>query len=427
MTDVPVWPRVERLFGRAIRYGRDPAMAPSAARYVVLSNIVALVGAAFTLGFAPVLFVSGHALYPALQIIYALLYLPTLWLNHRGHRIAATSYLVLSSHVLALSQVLVEGRGFDVQLFFLLHALLPFLLFPPRHERLMMAMAALAGADFIALIALGDRLPHLGPAIAPERLAILRAVLVGGLFATFAACAHYARRATLIAEEALDRAHRRSEELLLNILPPSVAARLKLDNGTIADGFADVTVLFADLVGFTALSARLSPERVVSILNQLFCRFDDLAGQLGLEKIKTIGDCYMAAGGLPELRRDHADAVADMALAMLAIVDELRGELGETIEIRVGVHSGPVVAGVIGKRKFIYDLWGDTVNTASRMESHGVPGAIQVSDATRRLLAHHFNLTSRGSIEIKGKGAMTTWILDGRRVPSTERMPLIGD
>ena len=389
-------------------------MAPPAARYVVLSNIIALLGVAFTLGFAPVLLLSGHMVFPALQVAYAVGYLPTLWLNHRGHRVAATTWLLLGGHLLVVSQVLVEGTGFDVHLFFMLHTMLPFLLFGPRHSARMFTLSALAGIDLVLVVSLGDHLPHLGPVIAPEQLRILRPIMLGGLFATLAACAHYARRATLIAEAALDRAHQRSEELLLNILPPSIALRLKLSGGTIADGFAEVTVLFADIVGFTRLSSRLPPERIVEVLNELFCKFDDLAGQLGLEKIKTIGDCYMVAGGLPEPRADHAEAVAEMGLAMLGIVAELAARWGEALKIRIGIHSGPVVAGVIGKRKFIYDLWGDTVNIASRMESHGIPGTIQVSAASRQLLDGKYRLSHRGVIDVKGKGEMETWFLDGK-------------
>ena len=407
-------PRVQRLFARLIRIGRDPAMLPSEARYVVLSNIIAMLGVTFTLCFAPVLLLSGSLVYPALQIAYAIGYLPTLWFNHRRHHFAATTWLLLGGHLLVVSQVLVEGTGFDVHLFFMLHTMLPFLLYGPRHSKAMFTLSALAGVDMVLVVGLGDRLPHLGPVIAADNLQLLRPILLGGLFATLAACAHYARNATLIAEAALDRAHQRSEELLLNILPPSIATRLKLSGGTIADGFAGVTVLFADIVGFTRISSRLPPERIVEVLNELFCKFDDLVGHLGLEKIKTIGDCYMVAGGLPEPRADHAEAVAEMSLAMLGIVSELATRWGEPLSIRVGIHSGPVVAGVIGKRKFIYDMWGDTVNIASRMESHGIPGAIQLSEASRLLLDGKYRLKRRGTIEVKGKGEMETWLLDGK-------------
>jgi class 3 adenylate cyclase len=404
---------LDRVFGRLIRLGRVPAMLPSDARYVVLTNIVALLGAAFTLGFAPILLLSGSAVYPILQLVYVVGYLPPLWLNHRGHPFAATTTLLLSSHLLAVSQVLVVGTALDVHLFFLLHTMLPFLLFAPRHNRAMFILSTLAGLDMVLAVAFGHRLPHFGPTIAPDRLVILRPILLGGLFATLAMCAHYARNATLLAEAALDRAHQRSEDLLLNILPPSIARRLKASDRTIADDFAGVSVLFADIVGFTKMSARLPPERIVDMLNDLFCKFDDLAGQLGLEKIKTIGDCYMVAGGLPEPRADHAEAVAEMALAMLGVVRELARATGEPLDVRIGIHSGPVVAGVIGKRKFIYDLWGDTVNIASRMESHGLPGTIQVSEASRALLAAKYRLQARGMIEVKGKGEMATWLLEG--------------
>jgi adenylate cyclase len=386
---------------------------------VVLCNIVAMLGAVFSLGFAPVLVISGSPLYPALQTIYAIGYLPPLWLNHRHHPVAAITWLLLCSQLIVVLQVWIAGVGFDVHVFFMLHAMLPFLLYPPRYRRAMFAVSALAAIELIVVMAVGDRLAPAGPAIAAGNLAIIRSVLLGGLFVTMAACSYYARNATLIAEAALDLAHQRSEDLLRNILPASIAHRLKAGGGTIADGLPAVTVLFDDLVGFTRMSSRLPPERVVEMLNDLYCRFDDVADRLGLEKIKTIGDCYMVAGGLPEPTADHAERVAEMALAMQTIVAEATTRTGEPLAIRIGIHSGPVVAGVIGKRKFIYDLWGDTVNTASRMESHGLPGAIQLSAASRQLLDGAYRLRHRGMIEVKGKGEMDTWLLEGRRREST--------
>ncbi len=220
---------------------------------------------------------------------------------------------------------------------------------------------------------------------------------------------------------ALDREHRlllaeqeRSERLLLNILPAPIAGRLKQDQGVIADRFPEVTVLFADLVDFTRSSDQSTPERVVQVLDDLFTAFDRLARRHGLEKIKTVGDAYMVAGGLPEPRPDHARAVAEMALAMREEIGRHRDPAGRPLALRIGMDTGPVVAGVIGTSKFSYDLWGDTVNTASRMESSGVPGCIQVTDRTHRRLRDGYRFQRRGSIQVKGKGEMVTWFLLGR-------------
>jgi class 3 adenylate cyclase len=215
--------------------------------------------------------------------------------------------------------------------------------------------------------------------------------------------------------EQLRAAQEQSETLLLNVLPKAIADRLKLGESAIADYFPAVTVLFADLVGFTAYAARLSPATVVQRLNEIFSAFDQLAERHGVEKIKTIGDAYLAVGGLPVPREDHADAIAELALDMQIEVEHFNRRSGESIVIRTGIHSGPVVAGIIGTKKFTYDLWGDTVNTASRMESHGVPGAIQISEATRRLLDRKYLVTPRGVIDVKGKGMMETALLTGRR------------
>jgi PAS domain S-box-containing protein len=218
-----------------------------------------------------------------------------------------------------------------------------------------------------------------------------------------------------LAEAELRLEKERSEQLLLNILPEPIANRLKQDSSVIAESFNEVTIMFADIVGFTSLSTKLQPIELVNLLNQIFSTFDQLVEGLGLEKIKTIGDAYMVAGGLPIPRKDHAEAIADLALIMLNIMHQFQFNMGEELQIRIGVNTGVVVAGVIGKKKFIYDLWGDAVNVASRMESHGIPGYIQVTEATYQLLKHKYVFEKRKEIQVKGKGKMTTYFLTGRK------------
>jgi class 3 adenylate cyclase len=220
------------------------------------------------------------------------------------------------------------------------------------------------------------------------------------------------RKRDFFRNQLLDDARHKSDTLLLNILPASIAQRLKSEPGAIADAFDQVTVLFADLAGFTSLSARLSPADVLALLNRVFSAFDEIADRHGLEKIKTIGDAYMVAGGLPAANKDHACAVAEMALEMRRVIADIHDYGG--LAMRIGIHTGPVVAGVIGKKKYSYDLWGDTVNTASRLESHGKPGAIQISDETRAALGERYLFETRGVIELKGKGPVRTHWLLGR-------------
>jgi class 3 adenylate cyclase len=217
------------------------------------------------------------------------------------------------------------------------------------------------------------------------------------------------------AVRARDAALASSERLLLSILPKSIADRLKRDEGLIAEAHDDVTVLFADVVDFTPFVERTEPARVVAVLDEIFSAFDQLAERHRVEKIKTIGDAYMVVAGLPEPRIDHAEAMAEMALDMQADLGRVCKPLGLDLAIRVGMDSGPVIAGVIGRRKFIYDLWGDTVNTASRMESSGLPGRIQVTTATYERLRDHYRFEERGEIEVKGKGLLSAYLLVGRR------------
>ena len=215
-----------------------------------------------------------------------------------------------------------------------------------------------------------------------------------------------------------------SEMLLHNVLPKAIAERLKgrskltADhlNHAIVDSYANVTVLFADIVGFSAFAQVVSSEVMVGVLNDLFTRFDHIAEHRGLEKIKTIGDCYMAAAGLPVAVPDHADRAAHMSLDMLVAIQDFNAGGQHPLNIRIGISTGAAVAGIIGKSKFLYDLWGDVVNTASRMESHGTAGRIQMSDSTRNALNHPFSLENRGVIEVKGKGKINTWFLNNRAI-----------
>lgn len=267
---------------------------------------------------------------------------------------------------------------------------------------------------FPALLALAATILVAWPVtLAIEGYLTAERALVGGvaLFQTYVigllaayTIERYARRAFLSEREAqIERA--RSERLLLNILPSPIAERLKNREGPIADLHAEASILFADIAGFTAMSVEMPPQELVAMLNRLFSGFDQLVRELGVEKIKTIGDAYMAVAGVPEPVDDHAERIADLALAMRDTA---------TLPIRIGIDTGPVVAGVIGESKFIYDLWGEAVTTASRMESHGIPGAIHVTERFRDRLSDRYRFLDRGENEIKGRGRMRTWLLEGR-------------
>jgi class 3 adenylate cyclase len=261
-------------------------------------------------------------------------------------------------------------------------------------------------AGYLVLLAVSVALePVLDPADIPDplRRAFFAGNIAGVSLTAYLLLQYFVRER--------EHEHARSERLLLNVLPEPIAARLKREAVVVADRFEAATVLFADIVGFTPMSAGMEPEEVVELLDDIFSTFDRLADERGLEKIKTIGDAYMVAGGIPLTRPDHCEAVAGMALAML---DACGPGVAETsIRLRVGMDTGPVVAGVIGRRKFIYDLWGDTVNTAARMESHGVSGRIQVTEGVYEQLRDRYRFEPRGTIEIKGKGPMPAWLLLG--------------
>jgi adenylate cyclase len=240
-------------------------------------------------------------------------------------------------------------------------------------------------------------------------------ITVGGaiVFTLLAVFASERRQAL----DALRIEQAKAEELLLNILPKSIAERLKAQTRPIADHFGSASILFADVVDFTPWSEQLQPEQVVGHLDLLFSHFDGLAEEYGLEKIKTIGDAYMVAAGVPTPRPDHARALALVGLDMLAAMREHEDLAALGLELRIGINSGPVVAGVIGRKRFLYDLWGDSVNTASRMESHGAPGRIQITRATYELLADEFVCEPRGTIVVKGKGEIEVWYLVGPSGP----------
>jgi adenylate cyclase len=279
---------------------------------------------------------------------------------------------------------------------------------------------------FVLLLAISGMFETTLAASAPYIDSGVRAVLfvmnlAGPSVAAFLALLYFTAerdrtRAALVREHHLLEAEQaRSERLLLNILPAPIADQLRDGVTTIAESQPDVTVLFADIVGFTPLGEQLDAQALVGLLNDVFVIFDDLAAAAGLEKIKTIGDAYMVVGGLPTPRPDHLVAVLELALAMCRAISRVGTPNGEPLQLRIGIDTGPVVAGVIGRHKFSYDVWGDTVNTASRMESHGVVGRIQVTERVARAAWQQFDFEPRNSVAIKGKGTMTTFLLVGDR------------
>jgi class 3 adenylate cyclase len=293
------------------------------------------------------------------------------------------------------------------------------LLFSGRREAVRWFVAFLG---LMALAGVLDPLLTNRTAEIPAPVAVAFFVLnVLGVTGTCFLLLHYFVRERDIAAAMVAAERERSERLLLNVLPEPIAVRLKSGESLIADAASEVGVLFADIADFTPLSETMAPENIVRLLDEVFSVFDGLAENHGLEKIKTIGDAYMVASGLLEPNPGHAEALATMALAMQREIRRLN-----RLQLRIGIDIGPVVAGVIGRRKFIYDLWGATVNTASRMEAHGIPGAIQVTERAYERLAPAFEFEDRGIIEVKGKGPMRTYLLIGPKaeIPNADKAPV---
>jgi class 3 adenylate cyclase len=367
------------------------------------------------------------ALIPLTAVATACLHLPAL---AGAQRTVVVAYVVSVGIACALypavrgDRFIAETYAFSYLSFVLLLAL-AFGRFAPR-QAILLAVGLIGLYSAIAAW-------RLGPQVVANHLPLLLGAAAIG-FAVgylmertvrllFAARRHAEEREARLAESELQlrEAQARSEELIHSMIPASIAARLRDEGGTIADGVVECTVVFADLVGFTPLAREMGPRALVRVLNELFSEFDALCERLGLEKIKTIGDAYMAAAGVPVYVEDHAARAANLALAMLGVVQRYAEAEGVALRVRVGIHSGPVIAGVIGTRRLAYDLWGETVNVASRMESHGAPGRIHVSEDAALLLKRSHALEERGVTELKGQGTMRTYWLLGATAPQATR------
>jgi len=415
---VRVWSAASSWLRPLTHVGVSPNAMRSEERELVTANVVILFSILVTIPDAINFLSFSHVAtrYAGMAASLAITgYVVAFMLVYIGHRFAGILLFVnaVFANLAALSIIL--GTRCGVQYYFVAVAIGSVFVWPSRHRRMRLPQAVLGLVLFLVVMRIAGNDPFWGPPL-PQAVidSVFNRTTIGAYAISFA-LAFFSLAATERAEEALDIEHRQSESLLLNILPRAIATRLKLSGDAIAERFEDVTILFADVVGFTPMSGRLRPDVVVAFLNQLFSEFDRLAEKHGLEKIKTIGDAYMVAGGIPEVRTDHARAIANMALEMQGVVRALRTPTGDPLMLRIGINTGPAIAGVIGLRKFSYDLWGDTVNTASRMESHGIPGTIQVTDRTRCLLENEFEFEDRGVVEIKGKGPMTLSLLVRRK------------
>ena len=345
-----------------------------------------------------------------IPLAFSVLVLFTLRLNRLGKLTAARLYFSLLSLASLVLLSLRLGVPSNFHFYMLTGLMLQFFIFPAREKAWMYCMAIGSFLIFLYLQIFRAETPGMVALNVQElrTLRIMNGVGVGLLSLGFAA---YISAIFRTAERHIRAERAKSERLLLNILPESIAVKLRENPDTIAERFENCTVLFSDIVGFSELSRRLPAVEIVRVLNDIFSQFDDLAEKHNLEKIKTIGDAYMVVGGLPEPHHEHAERVARFALEMLEVVRRYREDKEYPLELRVGISSGAAVAGVIGKKKFVYDLWGDSVNTASRMESHGLPGRVQVTESTYDLLKDKFELEERGTIEVKGLGNVRSFLL----------------
>lgn len=413
---------------KLIDEGTGTAATHSEERRVRTVNVVTVGCMVVSTAFACFYLLIGYE--PLIPIVVANLllnfgYASVIWLNGRGEVKKAIWILLVTGWFNTIIPAAILGVDTGVYLYLMLIPMVGVLLTRPG-DKLMMFVMVFFGVLFFATIPIVfTRTPGVvRDSWVEQSLFVFSTMGVGAFGSLFAL---YYRWLVDRAETRLAEAKEVSENLLLNILPRSVAERLKVGESPIADRVDEVTVLFADLVGSTALAERVSPDALVMFLDRLFSEFDDLADLHGLEKITTIGDGYLAVAGLPKPRADHMDAAASMALSMMKAVENCSAPDGFDLAMRVGLASGSVVAGVIGKRKFRYDVWGDTVNTASRMESHSEPGAIHVTVEIRQGLSGRFRFRPRGLVAIKGKGHLETYFLEGIAEPRQDDDPTGSD
>ena len=332
-----------------------------------------------------------------------------IFLNRRGKLLPSAFVGITEATAHAIICVLVIGwnSGFYVYIFIIIIGL-SILNIKRLINKIFLILLNIIGLCFLSFFS--QYIDPITP-IDPIFLILFQIVNLSLFAGLLTVIGYYFSNETAKAQAALEHERMLSENLLNNILPPIISERLKNSSEKIADGFHATTILFADIVDFTIFSSKISPHDLVSILNQIFSLFDALTEKYGLEKIKTIGDAYMVASGIPVARDDHVKIMAELALDMKTEIQKFNEQNSYSFQLRIGIHTGEAVAGVIGVKKFIYDLWGDTVNTASRMESTGVPGEIQVSEITHKLLKDTFIFEERGEIEVKGKGLMKTYFL----------------
>jgi adenylate cyclase len=392
------------------------------ARRLRAVNINAWIGAAIAASFALVRFldpVPGRWRIAAVHVLAALAF-ASIPLLHRLNSLAAPLAFIVIAYAYIFWVTSVLGTAGGTYLYYLIAAALGVLFVGTERILLGAALGVVAVGLIIAL--------HL---IVPPDAGFVppRALFFGNFVTNVVASSiilfvivFYAVRQLARAEEVAERERQRSERLLSHILPPRIAERLKETSGSeIADAYSEATILFADMAGFTARASDTTPAELVHFLNRVFTRLDGLVEHHGLEKIKTTGDAYMVVSGVPEARPDHAVALADLAIHMRDALAGLVDPKGREVPVRIGIASGPVVAGVVGTSKFFYDVWGDAVNVASRMESTGEAGKIQASPDAYERLKDEFVLEARGPVEVKGKGRMQTWFLVGRRVSAISK------
>lgn len=410
-----LWRRVSTPIGHgldAVARAGTHDYPPDTQRRLKIVNVISALIAISTFLYAVNLWSTGDpVMMPVVYINLALAFFVALVpLAHRINDIAGGLLLVAAEFVALVFFCSFFGRSGGAPLQYVVAAAAPFVIYDRKRLPLILVIVALA---FLLHLYVWFSYPQGNGGFAVDH-AVIDSLYVQAALTTFgliAASVYYAF-------SLVERAKSETENVLRNVLPDSVVERLKSEpDKTIADSFAEASVLFADITGFVGLARRMGPERTVALLNRLVTEIDARAGERGIEKIKTIGDAYMAVAGVPEPCADHSARMANMALDILDVVAQIARDEGLAINVRIGMASGPVMAGVIGTQKFTYDVWGDAVNLASRLEAQSTPGRILVCPACKQALAAGFELESRGQIDIKGVGLQEAWYIAGRRKP----------